>query len=73
MLSSFAGLILFPSGHARISCIAKGMRLFAMEQRVGLCHIIDIGCGGHNGMGQTGIGIHTNMGLHAEVSLVAFL
>ena len=53
----FAGPSLFPFGHAGIACIAKDMRLCAMQQRMGLRHIIDIGCGGHNGMGQAGIGI----------------
>lgn len=38
-----------------------------------LRYIVDIGCGGHNGMGQPRSSNHGNMGLDVEVPFVSFL
>lgn len=56
-----------------IAGIRKNDRLFAVQQSVSLGHIIDVGCGTDEGVYQTGISIHPDMGFHSEVPLVALL
>lgn len=66
-------LVFFPLLYADIARIPMDMRLFAVQQGVGLGDIVNIGGGGHHGMRQTRFGIHANVRLHTEVPVVALL
>ena len=64
-VGSFAG--------ALVARIRKDNLFFTVQQRMPLRDIIDVcGCS-DDGVYQTGLRVHTNMGLHAEVPLVALL
>ena len=64
-VGSFAG--------ALVARISKDHLFFAVQQRMPLGDIIDVcGCS-DDGVHQTGLCVHPNMGLHAEVPLVALL
>ena len=62
-----------PLGDTLIASIGKDNLLIAMQQGVTLGHVVDVGSGADDSVDQAGFGIHSNVGRHAEVPLVAFL
>lgn len=68
-----AALILFPLLNALVAGIAKGHALCAMQQLMGLRHVIDVGGRGHQRMHEAGLRIDADVCLNAEMPLVALL
>jgi hypothetical protein len=64
-VGSFAG--------ALVARISKDNLFFTVQQRMPLGDIIDVSRRSDNGVHQTGLRVHPNMGFHAEVPLVALL
>ena len=64
-VGSFAG--------ALVARINKDHLFFTVQQRMSLGDIIDVCGSSDDGVHQTGLRVHPNMGLHAEVPLVALL
>ena len=59
--------------HADVTGVTMHRLLLAVQQRMGLGHVIDVGCRTHHGVHQSRVGVHANVRLHAEVPLVTFL
>lgn len=64
-VGSFAG--------ALVARIRKDNLFFTVQQRMALGDIIDVSGCPDDGVHQTGLRVHPNMGLHAEVPLIALL
>ena len=67
------GLNLFALLNAPVARVGKDIGFFTMDQLAGLRHIIDVGCRAHHGVNQPRVGIHADVGFHAEVPLIALL
>ena len=67
------GNVLFPLVHALVARIAESGRFFTMQQRMRLGDVSHIGRRGDQGMGHAGFRIDTDVGLHAEMPLIALL
>ena len=63
----------FALGNTLVTRICKHVGFFAVYQRAGLRHIVDVRCGARHAVHQARVGIHTNMGLHSEVPLTTRL
>jgi len=66
-------LSLFALGNALVSRVSEHICFFAMHQRTGLRHVVDVGSRTHHGVHQARIGINTDVRLHPEVPLIALL
>ena len=62
-----------PFGSTLIAGIGKHHRLLSVQQTMPLGHVVDVGRCADDGMHQTRIDIHPNVGFHAEVPLLALL
>lgn len=60
-------------GHALVADVSEYIRFFAVEQRTGLRHVIDVCGDADHGVNQTLVGVHAYMRLHAKVPLVPLL
>ena len=56
---------------ALVAGVAEGIGFVSVQQRVGLDHVVDVGRRTPDRVHQAGLGIGTDVGLHAEVPLVA--
>ena len=59
--------------HAPVARVGVDVRLLAVQQRVRLGDVVLIGRRGRDRVHQPGVGIHTDVGFHAKVPLVALL
>ena len=58
--------------HAPVTRIRKDVFFLSMQQLVRLGNVVLVCCGGDHGVNQARVCIHANVGLHAEMPLVAF-
>jgi len=68
-----AVFMLVPLLDTKVSGIAEDSLLFTVQQLVGGYDVMNVGSGGINAMNQAQSVVDTNVHLHAEVPLIAFL